>query len=68
MEPLCRETQGLQFLLVSLNIPPFLPFSLGMPLYRGIEAREGFSFSLPSPSRFSDLRLPSTKKGPKKGG
>jgi hypothetical protein len=68
MEPLCRETQGLRFFSLFKNIPPFLPFSLGMPLYRGIETWEGFSFSLPSPSRFSDLRLPSTKKGPKKGG
>ena len=24
------------------NVPPFLPFLLGMPLYKGVEAREGF--------------------------
>ena len=33
------------------NVPPFLPFLLGMPLYKGVEAREGFLSSLPSPSR-----------------
>ena len=49
------------------NVPPFLPFLLGMPLYKGVEAREGFLSSLPSPSRFSDLCLPSIKRGTQKG-
>ena len=48
------------------NVPPFLPFLLGMPLYKGVEAREGFLSSLPSPSRFSDLCLPSIKRGTQK--
>ena len=47
MEPLCRETQGLRFFSLFKNIPPFLPFSLEMPLYRGIETREGHFVSLP---------------------
>ena len=34
------------------EIPPFLPFSLKKPVYKGIETREGKTLSLPSPSRF----------------
>ena len=35
--------------------PPFLPFSLGTPLFTGVHGREGKQMSLPSPSRLGSL-------------
>ena len=39
------------------KVPPFLPFSPGSPLYKGQVAREGYPFTLPSPSLFCRFSL-----------
>ena len=47
--------------------PPFLPFSLGMPLFTGVHGREGKQTSLPSPSRPGSLVFKMGGSEPKKG-
>ena len=47
--------------------PPFLPFSLGTPLFTGVHGREGKQISLPSPSRPGSLVFKMGGSEPKKG-
>ena len=39
------------------EVPPFLPFLLERPLYKGLMAGEGDPFTLPSPSLFWHFSL-----------
>ena len=43
--------------------PPFLPFSLGIPLFTGVHGREGKQMSLPLPSLFRVRSLTFWKQG-----
>ena len=47
--------------------PPFLPFSLRIPLFTGVHGREGKQTSLPSPSRPGSLVFKMGGSEPKKG-